>query len=135
VLQLGQGIAGAGPDHPDDFAARLVLQRIEQALAGRGEVRGGGRGVFFRRKRRAGLCQRFLEGGDAVTAECVVLRQGGDGDALLADRDRVGDRVLRRIASGAENVSVPLLAGNLVRDGGLDDQDLLVFLGNGQVGQ
>jgi len=47
----------------------------------------------------------------------------------------VGDRVLRGIAAGAEDVPVPLLAGNLVCDRRLDDQDLLVFLGDRKVGQ
>ncbi len=135
VLQRGQGIGGARPDHPDDLASRLVLERFEQALAGRGEVRRGGRHIFLGRKRRAGLCQRLLEGGDAVAAKRIVLGQRRNRDALLADRDRVGDRVLRGITAGAEDVSIPLLAGNLVRDRRLDDQDLLVFLGDREVRQ
>jgi len=75
----------------------------------------------------------ILEGLDAVPAERVVLRQGGDRDTVLIERDSVGDRILRRIAPGAEDVAIPLLAGNLIRDRRLDDQDFLVFLGDRQV--
>lgn len=135
VLELGQRIAGAGPDHPDHLAARLVLQRVEQALADRGEVGGRGRGIFFGGERRAGLGECLLEGGDAVAAEGIVLRQRCNGDALLADRDRIRDRVLRGVARGAEDVAIPLLAGNLVRDRRLDDQDLLVLLGDRENGK
>ena len=90
VLRAWSADAGAGPDDPDDLAARLVLQRVEQALRRRGEV-GGGRPARIPRAtmRRAGLGQRVLERRDAVAAEGVVLRQRGDGDARLADRDRV----------------------------------------------
>ena len=73
-----------------------------------------------------------LEGLDAVAAEGVVLRQGGDRHAVLVERDGVGDRVLRAVAAGAEDVLVPLVAGDRVGDRGLDQQDLLVFLGDRQ---
>jgi hypothetical protein len=76
-----------------------------------------------------------LEGLHAVAAEGVVLRQRGDGHAGLVDRHRVGDRVLRAVAAGAEDVLVPLVAGDRVGHGGLDQQDLLVFLGHRQHGQ
>ena len=55
-----------------------------------------------------------------------------DRHARLADRDRVRDRVLRGVARGAEDVAVPLVAGDLVGDRRLDDQDLLALLGDGQ---
>src|SRR5205814_10148056 len=106
------------------------LQRVEQALADRGEVGGGGRGIFFGGERRAGLGERLLEGGDAVAAEGVVLRQRRHGDALLADRDRVRDRVLRRVARGAEDVAIPLVAGDLVGHRRLDQQNFLVLFGD-----
>ena len=94
-----------------------------------------GRGVFLGVEGRAGLGERLLEGGDAVAAEGVVLRQRRDMHAGLADRDRVRDRVLRRVARGAEDVAVPLRAGDVVGDRGLDDQDLLVLLGDRQHGE
>ena len=78
--------------------ARLVLQRVEQALRDGGEVGGVGGRVFLVVQGGAGLGERLLERGDAVAAESVVLRQGRDMHAGLADRHRVGDRVLRRIA-------------------------------------
>ena len=55
-------------------------------------------------------------------------------DAGLADRHGVGDRVLRGIARGAEDVAVPLVAGDLVGDRRFDDEDLLVLLGDRQHG-
>ncbi len=46
-VDLGERIAAAGPDHPDDLAALLVLQRVEEALADGGEVRRVLRHVFL----------------------------------------------------------------------------------------
>jgi hypothetical protein len=134
VHELVHRIAAAGPQHPDDLAARLVLERVEQALGDGGEVGGVGGGVFLVVEAGAGLGQRLPERRDAVAAEGVVLRQRRDMDAGLADRHRVRDRVLRRVAAGAEDVAVPLVAGDLVGHRRLDDQDLLVFFGDRQHG-
>jgi hypothetical protein len=54
---------------------------------------------------------------------------------VLVQRHGVGDRVLRAVAAGAEDVLVPLVAGDRVGHGRLDQQDLLVFLGDRQHGQ
>ena len=120
------------PDDPDDLAAGLVLQRVEQALRGRGEIGGVGRRIFLGVDGRSGLGQRLLEGRHAVAAEGVILRQRRDMHPGLADRHRVRNRVLRGIARGAENVAVPLVAGDLIGNRELDDEDLLVLLGHRQ---
>ena len=112
----------------------LSFSASNRRCAGGGEVGGVGRRVFLGRQRRAGLGERLLERGDAVAAERVVLRERRDEHAGLADRHRVGDRVLRRIAAGAEDVAVPFVAGDLVGDRRLDDEDLLVLLGDRQHG-
>ena len=75
----------------------------------------------------AGGGQGGAEGGDAVTAEGVVLGEGGDHHAGLADGERVGDGVLRGIAVDAEDIAVPFVAGDAVGDGAVDDQEFLVF--------
>ncbi len=76
-----------------------------------------------------GFLQRVLERLHAVAAEGVVGADGGDGHSILIDRRRVGDRILRGIASGAEDIAVPFVARDRIGHGRLDDQDLLVFLG------
>ena len=106
-------VAGAGPDDPDHLAAGLVLQRVDHALGAGGEVGGRRRQVFL--VDDLGLLERVLERLHAVAAERVVLRQRGDRDAVLVERDRVGDRVLRAVAAGAEDVLVPLVAGDRSR--------------------
>jgi hypothetical protein len=53
----------------------------------------------------------------------------------LVDGHGVADGVLAAVAAGAEDVLVPLVAGDGVGHGGLDQQDLFVFLGHGQHGQ
>ncbi|MNI55710.1 hypothetical protein D3C73_1106750 [compost metagenome] len=126
-------VAGARPKDEDDLAARLVLQRIEQALCARGEVGGVGGEVFL--VNDLGVLHGALEGLHAVAAEGVVLRQHGDGGAGLVERHGVGDCVLRRIAAGAEDVLVPLVTGDGVCHGGFDQQDLFVLFGDGQHGQ
>ncbi len=123
-------VAGAGPDDPDHLAARLVLQRVDQALRAGGEVGGRRRQVFL--VDDLGLLERVLERLDAVAAERVVLGQRGDRDVVLVERHGVGDRVLRAVAAGAEDVLVPLVAGDRVGDRRLDQQDLLVLLGHRQ---
>ena len=135
ALSLPSGLHAAGPDHEDELAALLVLERIEDALCARGEVRGVGLGVLLERQLGAGRGQRRLEGGHAVAAEGVVLRQGGDHHAGLAQRHRVGDGVLRRVAPGAEDVAVPVGAGDAIGHRRLDQQDLLVLGGHRQHGQ
>ena len=122
--------ARAGPDHFDDLAAGLVLERVDDALDAGGEVGGRLRQVFLVDDLR--LLERVLERLDAVAAERVVLRQRRDRHAVVVDRRRVRDRVLRAVAAGAEDVAVPLLAGDRVGDRGLDQQDLLVLLGDRQ---
>src|SRR5208337_123657 len=101
IGELVERIAAARPDDPDDLAARLVLERVEQALGGRGEVGRVRRRVFLGVEGRAGLGERLLEGRYAVATEGVILREGRDMHAGLADRDCVRDRVLRRVAGGA----------------------------------
>ena len=93
------------------------------------------RRVFLGVEGRAGLGERLLERGDAVAAEGVILRERRHMLARLADRDRVGNRVLRRIARGAEDVAVPFGAGDLVGDRRLDHENLLVLLGDRQHGE
>ena len=114
------------------FLPGLSLSASNRRCAGGGEVGRCRRCVFLRRDRRAGFGQRRLEGRDAVAPEGVVLRQRRDRHARLADRDRVRDRILRGVAAGAEDVAVPLVAGDLVGDRRLDDQDLLALLGDRQ---
>src|SRR4029450_11457170 len=79
-----------------------------------------------------GVLERVLERLDAVATERVVLRHRRDRDVALVERDRVRDRVLRAVAAGAEDVLVPLVAGDRVGDRGLDVGDFLVFLGHRQ---
>ncbi|MNZ91692.1 hypothetical protein D3C78_1106860 [compost metagenome] len=78
---------------------------------------------------------RILEGLDAVAAEGVVLRQRGDCHARAVNGDGIADRILAGIAAGTEDVLVPLVTGDRVGHGRLDQQDLLVLLGHGQHGQ
>ena len=106
---------------------------VEQALRAGGEVCGVGRQVFL--VHDLGVLQGALESLHAVAAEGIVLRQHGDRRAFLVEGHGVGDGVLRGIAAGAEDVLVPLVAGDRIRHGGFDQQDLLVFLGDGQHGQ
>src|SRR3546814_17785452 len=54
----------------------------------------------------------------------ALLREGGGG----------GIGILGRVARGAEDILVPLFAGDGVGHRRLDDQDLLVFLGDRQHG-
>ncbi len=128
---------GARPHHNHDLAARLVLQRVEDALGRRGEVGGGLRRVFLVHDLGLGADggQRVLERGHAVLAEGVILGERGDADVLVLQGRRAGQRILGRVARGAEDVAVPLVAGDLVGHGGLDDQELLVLLGNRQHGE
>ena len=134
IGQFVERVGRAGPHRPDQFLAGLILQGVEQPLPDGGEVGGVCRGVFFRDERRAGLGERGLEGGDAVPPERVVDRQSCDIDARRPDRERVGNRVLTGIAPGAKDVAVPFVAGDLVGDSGLDDQDFLVLFGDRQHG-
>ena len=82
-----------------------------------------------------GLLERALEGSDAVATEGVILRQHADGDVVLAERDGGGQRVLRGIACAAENVAVPFIAGDGIRDRGLDQKDFLCILGDRKHGE
>ena len=126
-------VAGTGPDDPDDLAPGLVLELVDQALRAGREVGGGGRQVFL--VHQLGFLDRILERLDAVAAEGVVLRQGGQRHAGFVHRHRVRDRILRTVASGAEDVLVPLLAGDRIGHRRLDQQDLLVLFGHRQHGQ
>ena len=82
-----------------------------------------------------GVLQSPLERLDEVLAKGVVLGQGGDVHALLVQGHCIRDRVLGGIAPSAEDVTVPLVAGNGIGHGRLHQQDLLVFLRHGQHGQ
>ena len=110
------------------LAPALVLERADDLLDGRGEVGGVARRVLLVDHLGAELLDGRLVGGDAVAAEGVVLGDGGDGHAGLGHGQRVGDGVLPRVPAGAEDVAVPVLAGDAVGHGGLDDQDLLELL-------
>lgn len=128
----------AGPDHSNHTLARLVLQRVEHALSGRREVGGLLRRIFLEHDLhvRTNLRERILHRLHAITAESIILRQGGDADfAARREGGSAGNRVLRRIAAGAEDVAVPLFAGDRIGHGELDDQDLLVLLGDRQHGE
>src|SRR6185312_13741418 len=120
----------AGPDDGDDLAAALVLEGVDAALDAGREVGRRRRQVFL--VDDLGFLQVLLERLDAVAAEGVVLRERAERRAGDVGRDRVGDRVLRAVAAGAEDVLVPLVAGDRVGDRGLDEQDLLVLLGDRQ---
>ena len=47
IGELVERIAAARPDDPDDLAAGLILQRVEQALRGGGEIGGVDRRIFL----------------------------------------------------------------------------------------
>ena len=126
-------VAGAGPDDEDDLAPGLVLELVDQALGTGGEVGGRCRQVLF--VDQFGLLDCILEGFDAIAPERVVLRQRGDDSAGFVERHGVGDGVLRTVASGAEDVLVPLLASDGIGNRRLDQQDLLVLFGHRQQGQ
>ena len=126
-------VACTGPDDEDDLAAGHVLELVDQALGTGGEVGGGGGQVFL--VHQLGVLERVLEGLHAIAAEGIVLRQRRHRHARLVDGHGVGDGVLAAVAAGAEDVLVPLVAGDGVGHGGLHQQDLLVFLGHGQQGQ
>ena len=131
VLQLGQRCR-AGPDHPDDLAARLVLQRIEQALRRRCEVGGGGRRYSSAAIVAPVLASAALKAATPSRPNALSCAERRDRHTLLSDRHRIRDRVLRGVAAGAEDVAVPLVAGDVVGHRRLHDQDLLALLGDGQ---
>src|ERR1017187_4093273 len=125
-----EGVSGAGPVDEDDLPALLVLERVEEALRAGREVGRVRRQVLLVDERR--VLQGALERRDEVAAERVVLRERRDVHAGLVEGDGVRDRVLRGIPAGPEDVAVPLVAGDRVGHGRLDDEDLLVLLGHRQ---
>ena len=136
ILQLAQRIVAARPDHENDLALGVGgLQRLEQPLPGGGEVGGVARHIFFENQLGAGVRQGLLESRDAITAEGIVLCDGGDGGIGTAQRHGVGNRVLRGIPPGPEDVAVPLGSGDRIGHGGLDNQHLFILLGHRQHGQ
>ena len=83
-----------------------------------------------------GVLERNFEGLHAVAAEGVVVGQGGDNGARCSrSAAALAGGVLRAAAPGAEDVLVPLVAGDRIGHGRLDQQDLLVLLGHRQHGQ
>ena len=131
-LDAAHRVATTGPDHEQPPVALVLLQRVEDALGGGGEIGGVGGNVFLMHQLRGRARQRLAEGGDAVAAKGVILRQRGHDHPFLPQRHRVRDRVLAGIAPGAEDVAVPFAAGDRIGHGGFDDQDALVFFGHGQ---
>ena len=119
------------------FLPGLILERVEQPLRRSRKVGGHERRVFLEHHLGVAvrLVERPLEGGDAVAAEGVILRQHADRDVVLAERDRRGKRVLRGIAAAAEDVAVPFIAGDGIGDRGLDQKNFLRILGDRQHGE
>ena len=91
-------VARAGPDDPDDLAARLVLELVDQPLSAGGEVGGVLRQVFLMDD--LGLLDRVLDvtlqplepGQQPAEAEPVLLRE-----FALGDRDEAGAVPLLRL--------------------------------------
>ena len=70
--------------------------------------------------------ERFLIRLDAVATESVVLGEHRDLRVLRRGKG-CSDHVLRRVAPGAEDITVPLVPGDRVGHRRLDQQDFLVF--------
>ena len=134
VLDTAQRVGAAGPDGEDVFAlltAVAILQGAEQTLGGGGEVGGVGGQVFFVDHFAALGFHGLFIGGHAVTAEGVILGDGGDTDARLAECHGIGNRVLGRVTADPEHIAVPVRAGDGVGHA-LGHDDALILLGDRQ---
>ena len=128
--QLPERPALPGPDDEDVLGARLVLEGPDDLLDRSGEIGCVPGRVLLVDHLGPELLDGGLVGGDPVASKGVVLGDRGDQHPGLGDREGVRDRVLPRVPAGPEDVAVPVLAGDAVGHGRLDDQDLLELLGH-----
>ena len=127
----------ARPAHRDVFLAWLIFELVNDALKAGGEVgRAHGQILFMH---DLGLLGEFLGGLHTIAAKGVVIGQKRDHIARLIQRGGVGGGVgggvLAAVAAGAEDVAVPFVAGDAIGHGGLNQQQLFVFLSHRQHGQ
>src|SRR5699024_9736559 len=130
IIDRRQRVGRASPDGEDVlafFAVLAILEGIEQALGRGGEVGGVLWQVFFIDNLATLLFKCFLVSGNAVTTKSIILRDGRYANPRHTDGHRVGDGVLRRVASDTDHIAVPRFAGDRIGHTFRHNDTLILF--------